>query len=53
MKELAAAGRYVKETDPQQFRNICSIIRSASLTKVGQYLEMTDPEMFDSIVGAA
>jgi hypothetical protein len=49
-KEFAAAGRYVKATDPNQFKNICSIIRSNSLVKVGQYLEMVDPEMFESIV---
>lgn len=46
-KEFAAAGRYVKSADPEQFKNICSIIRSTSLAKVGQYLEMVDPDTFD------
>lgn len=53
MKEFTAAGRYIKETNPAEFANICSIIRSKSLTKVGQYLEMVDPEMFESIQGGS
>jgi hypothetical protein len=47
MKEYRTAGRYVKTNDPDQFKNICSIIRNTSLTKVGQYLEMVDPDMFE------
>ena len=47
MKEYTTAGRYVKTNDPDQFKNICSIIGNTSLTKVGQYLEMVDPDMFE------
>jgi len=49
-KEFSVVARYIKETDPSQFKNICSIINSKSLIQIGMFVEMTDPEMFESIV---
>jgi hypothetical protein len=48
---LSSVGMHVRRTDPDQYRNIVSIIGPGRkvMVRVGAYVEITDPEMFDRI----